>query len=654
MPAGLPYFAWIDASETTFTPAHLRWDENIFSFTLQQSEGDPASLTVVVRRPRNVDGDPIGLLGPGRKIWCWFAFDCGPDLVRFRGRLVGVPTSIFEELVTLEFVARPIDLVAQKIALADSLRVLPHYDETVIEESRRSDPEVVLEGYTKIWHYDRESHVVTVSDEITGEDGNVEFDGVSELGKVLWDGLQLTLTSGPLASVEISAEYAWTQIGQGSVDLTRYLIDNWTGPIGTYTFGADNWPKNGASLGDGWVVAEATAIEPNSHETETRTAGGTSTGKFPDDSWFGASTTTQTTSETITDFKAGAPGGAIHYPEEPKETVSWTIGTADQGFETGFKWADDSSSSSNPSLNYSYSQSTSVLVRKTVVNALLKAGYSAGRQCTEKVSLSLFADLQPILTDPEDGESLRIDDIKSVNLSEPINGVVPIGDPRRRSYIATDRGNQSLEHLIALARANLMKRARVVEIAFAPKLERMPEVTLRKNAFLIEPRIGEALGKVIGYSLALDGSNGRITCEIRIGCAIGRGGSAVASGGEPTYCEIAYTGADYQQFTGRIVLFDSSVGYQPPNANPNDDGINFLSTLRVEDVIDIPLVVEYPASEQAEAIAGMTKDQASEELQKISTRATFKLKSMTREFSSDYDIEVTNLSIPTGYDLEAV
>ena len=137
-----------------------------------------------------------------------------------------------------------------------------------------------------------------------------------------------------------------------------------------------------------------------------------------------------------------------------------------------------------------------------------------------------------ILTDPEDGEALRIDDISSVNLSEPIGGGdVPIGDPRRRSYIATERGNQSLEHLIALARAHLMKRARVVEIAFAPKLARMPEITLRKNAFLIEPRVGEALGKIIGYSLALDGSDGRINCEVRIGCTIGRGGSAVAAGG---------------------------------------------------------------------------------------------------------------------------
>ena len=126
----------------------MRWDESVFSFTCEQSEGDPANLTVVVRRPRNVSGDPIGLLGPGRKIWCWFALDCGPSLFKFRGRLVGVPTSIFEELVTLEFVARPFDVVAQKQALAETLRVLPFYDELVIEPERRNDPEVVLEGYS--------------------------------------------------------------------------------------------------------------------------------------------------------------------------------------------------------------------------------------------------------------------------------------------------------------------------------------------------------------------------------------------------------------------------------------------------------------------------------------------------------------------------
>lgn len=643
MSAGMPYFAWIDPSETTFGPEHLRWDEDVFSFALRQDEGDPASLTLVVRRPRNDAGDPIGLLGPGRKIWAWFALDCGPDLIRFRGRLVGVPTSIFEELVTLEFVARPIDLVMQKEALAETLRVLPYYDEVVIDPTRRTDPEVVLEGYSAIWHYDRETHVLTVSDELDGEDGLVEFDGASDDGKVLYDGLGLTLTSGPLARIDVNAEYTWTQQANGSVDLTRYLVGNWPGAgpnyITSYTLAADQWPKTGASLGDGWTAAEANAVSPYNPVSASFSHSASGKTVFPDSSWFGASTQTTSTSSSSTSV-ADEPPGSISYSETTKSSISYQ---ASKG--GGYSYSASSSSSG------------SVLLLNYTVPTLL-AGYKAARPCTELVSFSLFADVQPVLTDPEDGEALRIDDVKSVNLSEAIgegtDAYIPIGDPARRSYIATERGNRSIEHLIALARAQLMKRARVVEIAFAPKLSRMPEITLRKNAFLAEPRVGEALGKIIGYSLALDGSDGRIKCEVRIGCAIGRGGSAVASGGEPTYCTVDYTGADYQQFTGRFVLFDTSVGYQPPLADPNDDGIEFLSTLRAQDVIDIPLVVENPTAVQFALIWPMKiKQDVEDALKTVETRATFKLKSMTREFSSDYQIQVTDLNIPTGYNLEA-
>src|SRR4029077_14077272 len=139
----------------------------------------------------------------------------------------------------------------------------------------------------------------------------------------------------------------------------------------------------------------------------------------------------------------------------------------------------------------------------------------------------------------------------------------------------------------------------------------------------IEPRVGQALGKIIGYSLALDGSDGRINCQVRIGCAIGRGGSQVLTEGTPTYCTINYVGADYQQFDDRLIAFtriDTSVGYQPPNANAADDGIDFLSTLRPEDVIEIPLTVENPASVQQQVAFQMTKDLAAGELKKLPTR----------------------------------
>jgi len=645
MPAGLPYFAWIDASETTFGPEHMRWDEAVFSFTLSQEEGDPASLTAVVRRPVNVAGDAIGLLGPGRKIWAWFALDCGPGLVKFRGRLVGIPTSIFEELVTLEFVARPVDVVAQKEALANTLRVLPYYDEAVIDPQRRNDPDVVLEGYTAIWHYDRETHVVTVSDEILGEDGLVEFDGASEDGKVLYDGLGLTLSSGPLARVDVSAEYTWTQQARGSVDLTDYLVSQWPAgwTPGTIIFSASDWPKRGAGLGDGWEVVDASAEDQYSFEVSSRSGGSTNTVKYA-----GEEAHTTTFTETVSGLSTPSPIPVASFLGVISDEIK--VGYAEDGDGNRYQ----SSYSRNVSRG-------STLIVQQEIKATLVAGYEAARQCTERVSFSLFADVQPILTDPEDGEAMRIDDIRSVNLTE--GGM--IGDPRRRSYIATERGNQSLEHLIAYARAHLMKRARAVQIAFAPKLSRMVEVSLRKNVFLVEPRVGEALGKIVGYSITLDGSDGRVNCEVRIGCTIGRGGSAVASGGEPLYCSIDYAGPDYQQFIGRTVLFDASVGYAPPDAQPNDDGINFLGPIAVGDVIEVPLVVTVGPDEDdptgqppwpdsiTETDAEARAEWIKQFMNQFKIKATFKLKSMTRDFSTDYEIEVTDVQIPVGIDLEA-
>jgi hypothetical protein len=667
MPAGMPYFAWIDPSETVFTSGHMRWDEAIFSFKLSQNEGDPANLTAVVRRPRNVAGDPIGLLGPGRKIWIWFAFDCGPDLIRFRGRLVGVPTSLFEDLVTLEFIAKPIDLVSQKAALADSLRVLPFYDDVVIDPQRRDDPDLVLEGYTKIWHYDRETHILTVSDEITGEDGTIQFDGGSDDGKVLYDGLGLTLTSGPLSRVDVNAEYNWTQQAQGSIDLTGWLAKHFTtssvpGAFTSYTFTADNWPKAGASLGNGWTVTSATAYELYDWTVKTTTETESLTIIGPDGS-------TSQSSITATNSYVGSYAGThAQFP---------AIVTKDEWQTTYGKDGDG--------LLYPQSTSRSVeavgaVLPEHTIKATLVAGYTAQRPCIETVSLTLFANVQHILTDPADGEALQLADIRSVNLSE---GTSPaIGDPGRRSYISTSRGNQSIQYLICLAKAQLMRRARVVEIAFAPKLSRICEVTLRKNAFLSEPRVGNATGKIIGYSLALDGSNGKIDCEIRIGCAIGYGGFITAVTGTPTYCDVAYTGPDYQQFINRTVLLDSSVGYSPVNSNPQDDGIIFLGSgpslpsVVVEDVAiendsttqrnafanfvpsGMPTGGYIPAFDRTTTDDGQKRiaardDQLREFLKAHETTISFKLSNMNAEFSSDYTVQMTDLEIPQGYNLEA-
>ena len=669
MAAGTPYFAWIDATETTFTSGHMRWDESIYSFSCEQNEGDPASLTITVKRPRNVTGDPIGLLGPGRKIWCWFSLDCGPSLFKFRGALVGIPTSIFEELVTLEFIARPFDVVAQKEALAATLRVLPYYDEVVLDPDRRLDPEVVLEGYTKIWHYDRESHVLTVSDEISGEDGLVEFDGATEPGKVFYDGLGLELSGGPLSRVDMYAEYNWTQMAFGEVEMGDEIVRAFGGGgvgshgvITSLTLTASDWPKTGTQLGDGWFVKEASA-----RNVFDLSVSSTSSSSSATVNWWDGDFTTVNYSETVSYFRQTPPGTV---------PVGGAI-TAQSSQDTYSKGHAVSHSDST-------SWTTQVLPMQAIEVTMI-GGYKAERPHTEFISFTMFADIQHILTDPEDGEALTIDDIKSVDLSLPIGSpeYIPMVDTARRSYIATPRGNLSLQYLLAVARSHLMSRRCVVEITVAPKLERMPEITLRKNCFVAEPRIGEAFGKIIGYSIALDGSDGRIACEIKVGCTIGKGGAVATVGGTPTYAEAAYTGADYQVFIGRRVAAlpgDVSVVYEPPIAAPDDDGINFQFPLGVDDVVIGGVSVRNGPQEQLARINQMkagspalnlmppfspygalggagemlaaNATRVNDTLKQMATKVEFKLKNMTTEFTSTYRIAVSELKIPTGYNLE--
>ena len=62
-----------------------------------------------IRNPR------IGLLAPARRIWGWLSWDTGATIVAlFFGRLVGVPSDLHQEVVTLTFTARPADYNARR------------------------------------------------------------------------------------------------------------------------------------------------------------------------------------------------------------------------------------------------------------------------------------------------------------------------------------------------------------------------------------------------------------------------------------------------------------------------------------------------------------------------------------------------------------
>jgi len=247
------YFAWVDATDTTFLEAFERVDESVFSFSVDHAEGDFASMVVEIVNPRT------GLLSVARKRWAWLAYDDGTTVTPlFFGRLVGAPENSAAELVTLTFVAKPPQYIAAKEAVADGLRVLPWFDPVWLAPARRADADVALEARTALYHIDRTSLAVTVSDIVAGEDGTVDIGGT-----FYRDSLAMRYTEIPARRVVVNASMTWKQEAVGSVDVSRKISDAFglagttlLNRVSSYTGEGllRDWPTTGRKIGAGWTV----------------------------------------------------------------------------------------------------------------------------------------------------------------------------------------------------------------------------------------------------------------------------------------------------------------------------------------------------------------------------------------------------------------
>lgn len=650
------YTAWVGPDETVFLPEHVREDESVYSFDLSQSEGDFALLRLEVRNPR------VGLLGPGREQWMWFSWDRasfdgssgGPDVVPlFFGRLVGIPSNLFQDLITLDFVARPVDYVDQKELLAAALRSLPHYEPAFLDTQRRLDPDVVLEARSALWHVGRTDHVVSISDIIEGEDGVEVFteDDIYEMKS-------MQLLSVPLTKVRVSAKLSWTQRVGGTVDLTDYIVSRfptlklgWRAIRSVYDLEA-LWPKTSAGLGDGWIAALGYAIPTNTYEVQTashssvipikHSSGG---GNFSSSSsiayvvnhlgWplFPVNNLGKRWSpETFPPEKSNILNGLAEYQVSREFSEELSITQNDSRDDEG-----QLQSTSNSS-NWGESQQWAINYQVRLVAGI---DPSVSRKQNELVSLTLEADVQSVVTLPEDADEATID-LNSVDLADALGedsdsaSDPPLNSPSTRVYLTTSRGLQTLQHMVLLARARLLSAARAIEITADVPFDRLPDISLRKSAQVIDPRLpgGTAEGKVVSYRASLSGDEGKLQLEVTIGCAIGKDGTISAIAGQPTWAEEAYAGNDYQEYTGKQVVIEtgkSDVGFTVPLANPQDDGINFGVGLSPFSILRSPITVP---SVNPPVVR-------------------FSLKPLSGEFESPYEVDVTQLKIPKLIDLEA-
>lgn len=569
--AGPFYFRWSDPEDHPWSPAYAVEHEDVYSFNLTHSEGDFPVLEVLIQNPR------VGLLASSRQQWAWLSYLKQGDVAvtpLFFGRILGVPQNIEQDLIRVTFVARPADFEEQKEALADTLRVLPFFDPIWIMEEERGDPDRVLEARTELWHIDRISHVVTVSDIVTGDDSPIPVVPATEL---IYDSLEVTFSTSPARKVVMNAEIGWNQRGTGVLNLQQDVIQAFAsitpGAVSSFTggsmstsgqvvsFGGDNlvnsWPEPGRRIGGGWSVEDSelsligqpplNAIS-YSEEVYDRI-------KNANPALGGKNAKVEGIFQSIRDVVSRSPGYAV------QAVAHTTDPDGEPATQIDIVW-----------------------IPVWRMSPTFSVRWDADRQRSETMTFEMIADVQPLLADPGDEEIVQLA-LGPAYVDDVIPNVLG------RSYFKTARGRQSVENLMARARATLIARARAIDVTFAASLDYGTDLSCRRSLAVQDERLptGQVAGKVKNYRLVVDGDTGEMYTMVTLGCTVGRGGSVTPVEGDPVYVDAGYVNTGYQVYAGAVTVMEAGdVTYSGiESVVIDDDGMDLLNVTHVSHVLDV-------------------------------------------------------------------
>jgi hypothetical protein len=536
------YFAWVDSGEAFDPTTHAREDEIVFAFDIAHQEGQFPTMSLDIKNPR------VGLLALGRYRWAWLSYldpVTGQLSPLFYGRLTALPSNIFGEVVTLQFVARPVNYLSQKQAIAETLKVLPFYDPVWIDKTKWDDPDTILESYSKAWHIDRVTLQASISDIIFGEDGTQEF----KEAESFYDSVSVTFAQSPQNLVTFTGSVTWTQAASGNVKMPDITVsclngDQWM----------SDWPKSGGGMSGGWSAADASITDLAGTGNLTVV---TITGNWSNTEKRHRNGDTMSTNYNIVKVYGGDQATTV----TTKLAYSQVIGDPAVGRAASVQFEED----------------WLTLMRWDLLGKLtLRYDMSRGR--TENLAFTMSSQIQEIVTSSPDEPANPI----QVSLSgadvgtQMPDGTVPIDSVGRSSYFNTDRGVQSLQYALLVARAHLLQSARAVKISFDCEFERALTLSCRQNAMLHDHRLpgGQAIGKITEYHIKCDGDKGTLIGSVQIECAIGGGGSVSVIEGLPEYVDDGYVEVGWQVYDGSTFLlptFDQT--FSTPTTSSMDDGL---------------------------------------------------------------------------------
>jgi hypothetical protein len=542
--------------------------------------------------------------------------------------------------VQLQFLARPDDFNAQKTSWASSLAALPFYD-PVWYAAATFNPDTVLETYSALWHIDRVSLALSISDILEGEDG------IIDVGEDLsiYDHFSLAYGEPPLVATSIVGTVTWSQQAEGAIDVTQPIVRAFSNAGSAYndTFATSafntggggliqclcgaglksDWPKPGTSIGGGWTLSSATDGRgvPLCY---------------------------------ILDATNKSEGGWI-LPQN-------YFGITFEGSMPPDSQAGNTEEQSNVAVYLNAVGTFSARFPLNVYKIRMTLNYQANRKRTETVSAVVMAGVQQELSDSSENDREAISlTSELVGQAVDFDGAVPIGNVAYRSYFQTARGAASFEYLLLAARAKMRARARSVDITFAIAWRPALDITLRHNVRLTDRRLpgGNAIGKVKAYKLTC--ADGVMLGEFTIGCSIGTGLSTAPQPGAPCYVDPGYVDG-YQVITGAQVSLaaaDGDFAYETlDDFVVVDDGLD-LTRVTAAAVVN-QCIVTNGLSTQVPALGAfdqmlMPKDgNPMTTMSQLSTSVTLDLKPVQdSEFHTDFFPAVTPLILPKTIDLSA-
>ncbi len=417
------FFRWSDADESTWDASFAVNNQSVLSFTRKLGENAFPTLAIVIKNPRGNSGNALGLLSSLLKQWAWLSWDDGTAISPLIwSQVVGIPSNLVGEKITVLLIAKPADYLDRKQTAANRLKELPWYDPIFADPSHRDNPDAVIAGRSAFWHCDAVTHAVTISDYNVGEDGTVDFAPSDSL----YDGFDIRLGQIPLASVSVNAQVPWTQTDSGFIDI------GWNGRTFTGERVLSDWPKANTGLGGGWTCTTSIAKDVWNIANAT-----VESGSF---SWQNREETHEegdTMSVQISSSGAALPGDGHYYAVTSVQRES-VIGFPDffeitQGGDPGQEIiATTPGQAASAKLEL-----TSITVPLWLINLSATLRYDAKRSRTERVKFTLAADLQTILDNSDSPPGS--DTTPTNNQLITISGA-DVGLPLQTSAVLTSSG----------------------------------------------------------------------------------------------------------------------------------------------------------------------------------------------------------------------